>query len=92
MLRQHRTGQEKIGFESANAGTIDQGWQHVQVERKKLKEKIFRIVNFEFKNRRCLIEEDVSKYLSSCHLPRKRPLQWPVLVLNFKIRIPKYEN
>jgi hypothetical protein len=69
MLRQQRIGQGKIGFEFANADSIDQGWQLVQVERKKLKEKIFGIVNFEFGNWRCLIEENVSKYLSSWHLP-----------------------
>jgi len=39
MLTQHITGQGKIGFESAKAGSIDQGWQLVQVERKKLKVK-----------------------------------------------------
>jgi hypothetical protein len=39
MLRQQRIGQGRIGFEFANAGLIDQGWQLVQVERKKLKVK-----------------------------------------------------
>jgi hypothetical protein len=39
MLRQQRIEQGKIGFESAKADSIDQGWQLVQVERKKLKVK-----------------------------------------------------
>ena len=32
MLRQHRNGQGKIGFESAKAGSIDQGRQHVEIK------------------------------------------------------------
>ena len=39
MLRQHRIGQGKIGFEFANAGSIDQGRQRVAGSKMKMKTK-----------------------------------------------------
>jgi hypothetical protein len=40
MLRQQRIGQEKIGFELANAGLIDQGRQRVASQRARIYEKL----------------------------------------------------